>query len=110
MKKRIIVLRIDPAKRNIARHCIERKPETIQRLLGTRTPKYEEVMRIEENPLVLTSRDQDKRVVAQEPAFRIKGYKTIHGKAYLSGLHAGRTCNCPVDLAWANRMIEWIDQ
>lgn len=107
MAKRIVVLRVDPLKRNIAKMVIDRRPETICRMLKVRDPRTVHIMNIEENPLEAVCRDQD-TVPAEDGSFKIRGFGEIKGTALLVGLHAQRACSVPVDQAWTARMIEWV--
>lgn len=104
--KKIAVIKIDPARRHIAKLTIDRRPETLARIVG-RGARYEEICRHEENPVIIVCADKEK--VTEGPKFRIRGGKMAIGTALLAGFHANRAVNVPVDLAWANRMVEWID-
>lgn len=105
--KKISVIKIDPAKRLVAKIQIDRRPQALFAMCG-QTARKETIAMIDGNPVVLVCPDKDK--VKAGPGFRFRGHdKHALGVSLIVGLHAQRAVNAPVDAAWVTRMIEWID-
>ena len=106
--KKITVIKIDPEKRHICRITVDRRPDMMRKHLGI-DAMFEVVAEKDGNPVVLVVQNKDR--VTEGAKFRVKGHsKHAIGTALIVGLHAKRAVSAPVDMAWANRMIEWIDE
>ena len=114
MKNQITIIRIDPDKRTIARisfKCGRNAVHEVKRILRAKTVGHYELTRVvlsaEEAPLIVAAGlDVDK----EQRGWRLKGGENTAGVGMLFGKGpGGGMVDVPVDVAWVERMIVWLD-